>query len=91
MPQMPTLHAIVRGRVQGVGFRYFTEWEASSRGLSGWVRNLHSGEVEIAASGPREELERFLRQVTQGPPLSAVRGVEAEWTEEELSEPFHIR
>ena len=91
MRGMSAIHSVVRGRVQGVGFRYFTQGEAANLGLSGWVRNLPSGDVELVAGGPREDLETFIRHVAQGPPLSKVYGVETEWTEDELNGPFQIR
>ena len=47
-------HVMIRGRVQGVGYRYFVEREAQSRGLEGWVRNRRDGSVEAVFSGPAE-------------------------------------
>lgn len=63
---------IVGGRVQGVGFRFFVHRAAAVEGLHGWVRNLPDGSVEIRAEGEAEALERFERQVRQGPPRSRV-------------------
>ncbi|MCD6362190.1 MAG: acylphosphatase [Armatimonadetes bacterium] len=74
------LHAIVSGRVQGVGFRYFVLRRAQSLGLNGWVRNLSSGDVEFVAEGPREALEELLRAVRQGPPMSWVERVRTDWS-----------
>src|SRR4051794_12086895 len=59
---------LVTGRVQGVGFRYFTRAEAMREGLHGWVRNAADGGVEITAEGDREALDRFERAVRRGPP-----------------------
>ena len=74
------LRAVVRGRVQGVGFRQFVEWRARRLGLTGWVRNLPDGaSVEVAAEGPRTALEELLRALREGPRLSRVDAVEAEW------------
>ncbi|HEY8491055.1 MAG TPA: acylphosphatase [Dehalococcoidia bacterium] len=74
------LRAVVRGRVQGVGFRQFVEWQARRAGLVGWVRNLPDGaSVEVAAEGPRPALEDLLRALYQGPRLARVESVEAEW------------
>ena len=56
-------HAIFSGRVQGVGFRFTAQAEAQHLGLCGWVRNLHTGEVEITAEGPKEDLEDFLTRL----------------------------
>jgi len=58
---------VISGRVQGVGFRYFTETAAVRHGLHGWVRNLPDGRVEIAAEGDADALERFEQQVRHGP------------------------
>jgi len=60
-------HFFVSGRVQGVGFRYFTEDRARLEGLSGYVRNLPDGRVEIVAEGDREAVDRFERAIRRGP------------------------
>ena len=57
----------VRGRVQGVGFRWFARESARRHGLAGWVRNRDDGGVEVAASGPPEAVERFLGELRRGP------------------------
>jgi acylphosphatase len=82
---------LVRGRVQGVAFRAYTEAEARSLGLAGWVRNLADGRVEVLAEGSRETLERFLEWCREGPRHARVDGVDAEWEEARggLGE-FHI-
>ena len=63
---------LVRGRVQGVGFRYFTQAAAVHAGLSGWVRNNPDGTVEIAAAGEVDALERLEQQIRHGPPGARV-------------------
>ena len=63
---------VIGGRVQGVGFRYFTEAAAAREGLHGWVRNLPDRRVEIAAEGDADSVERFERQIRQGPPGARV-------------------
>src|SRR5712672_1040060 len=73
------LHAYVRGRVQGVGFRYFVVEEALSLGLRGYVRNTHDGGVEILAQGPRPALERLVTLLRQGPPAAHVSDVRTTW------------
>lgn len=55
--------ALVRGRVQGVGFRWWIRTEAVSLGLTGWVRNLHDGRVEVVAEGSRERCDELLRRL----------------------------
>ena len=66
----------VSGRVQGVGFRFFVLEAAEQEGLSGWVRNLPDGRVEIAAEGDREAVERFEGLVRRGPPAARVERVD---------------
>jgi acylphosphatase len=74
------LHAIVRGRVQGVNFRYTTQAEAARLGLTGWVRNLRDGSVEVLAEGPRPALDQLHTFLQRGPPAAAVSEVRAEWS-----------
>lgn len=72
-PQSPAcFYALVRGRVQGVGFRYSCYHEARRLGLSGWVRNKADGTVEVWAEGSRKKLGLFLRWLRQGPPGARV-------------------
>ena len=73
------LEAKIHGRVQGVGFRYFTQREAQKLGLSGWVRNLRSGEVEVPAEGGEDDLKSFLEALRKGPPMSWVERVDVDW------------
>ncbi|MEA3409299.1 MAG: acylphosphatase [Candidatus Eisenbacteria bacterium] len=75
------IHALVRGAVQGVGFRYFVLNAARAAGLVGFVKNLRDGSVEVVAEGPREELERFARDISEGPRRGLVRDVQLRWTE----------
>jgi acylphosphatase len=67
---------IVTGRVQGVGFRFFVNRAAAVEGLHGWVRNLPDGGVEIRAEGEHDSLERFERQVRQGPRSARVEAID---------------
>lgn len=82
---MPTLHVFVRGRVQGVFFRQSTREKASALGLSGWVRNLADGRVELQASGDKSRLEELLRWCAHGPPHAHVEDIEVSWDERERS------
>ncbi|MBM4161640.1 MAG: acylphosphatase [Ignavibacteria bacterium] len=75
------VHIVVRGMVQGVGFRYFVWRQASKLGLSGYARNLYNGDVEIEAEGDRSLLEEFIREVKVGPRLSDVRDMKIQWGE----------
>jgi acylphosphatase len=71
-------HAFVSGRVQGVGFRAFTSGrvEALSLRVTGWVRNLADGRVELVAEGLAADVARLLAEVAKGPPASRVDAVE---------------
>jgi len=73
-----SLHILVTGRVQGVGFRYFTQQTAESLGLTGWVRNLPGGEVEITAQGDEKEVKRFISRIKLGPPASLVEKIHSQ-------------
>ena len=75
------LEATVRGRVQGVGFRYFILREAAALGLHGWVANAVDGSVESVAEGPRHDLEAFLERLETGPPAAHVDRVNATWSQ----------
>ena len=66
----------IRGRVQGVGFRYFTHGVALREGLSGWVRNAPGGEVEAFVEGDLEAVERFERSISRGPTGARVEDVQ---------------
>jgi acylphosphatase len=66
----------VAGRVQGVGFRYFVEKQASKLGISGWARNLDDGRVEVYAVGSPERLSDLAAALHAGPAMSDVRSVE---------------
>lgn len=78
-PEQAALRAIVHGRVQGVGYRYFVIERARPLGLAGRVRNLPDGTVEVIASGPRETLEKFVGELRTGPSFSRVTDVEVQW------------
>jgi acylphosphatase len=67
---------IFEGRVQGVGFRYTTKDLAKGFEVRGWVKNLPEGSVELQVSGEREEVEAFLKEITQESPLAHhIRGM----------------
>jgi acylphosphatase len=63
---------VVRGRVQGVGFRAFVEDEARERRVAGWVRNRRDGSVEAVIAGSLEEVDRMTAAVRRGPPAARV-------------------
>jgi acylphosphatase len=74
------LRAIVRGQVQGVGFRMWAQRRARMLGLSGYVRNLADGSVEVVGEGSRETLEQLLAILRRGPESADVRSVERIWS-----------
>ena len=91
-PEITRLHAFVRGRVQGVGFRNFTLQSARRLGLAGWVRNRIDGSVEVVAEGPREVLEAFVSVLRRGPAMAYVTEVETSWTPPQgEAAPFRVR
>ena len=65
-------YARIEGRVQGVGFRYTCMNEGQHLGLTGWVRNTPSGDVEVWAEGTEEKLTTFLQWLRRGPPGARV-------------------
>ena len=69
------LHFLIRGRVQGVGFRWFVHREASELDLRGWVRNTEEGDVEVVAAGAPEDLSELRHSLRQGPRGSRVDNV----------------
>ena len=77
------LRAVVRGRVQAVGYRQFVLRRAHTLRLAGWVRNGDDGRsVEVEAEGPPADLERLLELLHQGPFGSRVDRVDAEWSDD---------
>ncbi len=71
--------AKVYGQVQGVGYRFFTEDRAILYGITGYVKNLPDGSVEVYAEGDRAVLEQFLNELKQGPPAARVTHLEVDW------------
>ena len=69
-------HLLIHGKVQGVYYRASAEAEALRLGLSGWVRNRFSGQVEAVASGPRDKVETFIDWAHAGPPAAEVTHIE---------------
>ena len=69
-------HMLVRGRVQGVGYRAFVEHEALKRGLEGWVRNRRDGGVEAVFSGAQEKVDAMIEACRRGPALARVDAID---------------
>lgn len=81
----------MRGRVQGVGYRYFVEQAAARTGVSGYVRNLDDGRVEVYAVGSGDQLAALAGELWKGPRWAEVRGVEEADAPEEDCRGFRIR
>jgi acylphosphatase len=77
--EMMRLHVVVRGRVQGVGFRAFVVENGLALGVTGWARNRWDGSVEVVAEGTRNNLNALLAALRRGPRMSNVTDVEQEW------------
>ena len=73
-----TVRVRIEGRVQGVGYRYWTERTAAALGLSGWVRNRRDGSVEAVFSGTPEAVAQMLDCCRSGPPSAQVTSVDVE-------------
>ena len=69
---------IVTGRVQGVSYRYFTQQQARELELTGWVKNLPGGSVEVQVAGDQMVLEQFRRRLMEGPRFASVDGIAEE-------------
>jgi acylphosphatase len=91
MTRMQRMHIVVRGRVQGIGFRWFVREAARDAGLSGWVRNRQDGAVELEAEGPAAALDAFRAVVGRGPDGAVVASIDdVAVSAEALAKPFTI-
>lgn len=82
--------ALVKGLVQGVGFRIFTRTQAQALGLSGSVENLADGRVEVVAEGHRDDLDLLLVRLKDGPAHAEVEDIEVAWSEPVGLVGFHV-
>ena len=89
---MSDLHVRVTGVVQGVGFRWFVREKARRLGLSGWVRNLPDGSVEVVASGEQGQIDLLMGELKKGPEGAVVDQIQhdSRSPEHPLSSPFGI-
>ena len=79
-------HVVIRGRVQGIGYRAWTEVTALERGVEGWVRNRHDGSVEALLGGPEDEVAAMIAQCRRGPPGARVDAIDQrEATSDEIA------
>ena len=79
----PSVYIIIKGKVQGVSFRYFTLKQAQELNIVGWVRNKPNGTVEAVAHGDKINLELFIKKLEEGSSLSRVDDVILNWEHEE--------
>lgn len=75
------LHAVIEGRVQGVGYRYFAQEQARKLGLTGWVRNRWNGTVEVTAEGRFTKVDEFARILQRGPQSAFVSEMKMDRTD----------
>ena len=73
------VHIVVEGLVQGVWYRWFAARRAEALGLTGYVRNLYDGSVEVEAEGERSLLEELIRELKVGPRSAHVSDMKIEW------------
>jgi acylphosphatase len=86
-----SVRVVISGRVQGVGYRAWTERRVSRLGLSGWVRNRSDGDVEAVFSGPAEAVDAMLAACREGPRGAAVRELEVTDEAGRAAGPFVVR
>jgi len=72
-------HVFVEGFVQGVSYRWWAQREAERLGLTGWVRNLTDGRVEIVAEGSEDQVNQLIELIKQGPRFSKVEKIDVSW------------
>ena len=84
-------HVLISGKVQGVGYRYFTTKKASQLKINGWVQNLPDGRVEAIFEGDRKTVEKMINWCHEGSPSAVVQDVSVEYLEPEGLEGFEVR
>ncbi len=89
---MVAAKVIISGHVQGVGFRYFTTDTAKRFPVSGYVRNLATGDVEVVVEGDKTAVAEFLKELKSGPRYSSISNFQIEWqTYENKYDSFNVR
>jgi acylphosphatase len=88
---MGAFRYVVKGRVQGVGYRYFVLREASALGVTGFARNLADGTVEVVAEGADDALARLEARLREGPSFSSVEAIDRGPIPPRGDSGFHIR
>lgn len=82
---------LICGRVQGVYYRRFAQQQATHLNITGWVRNIASGEVEVCAYGTEQQLTTFLERLWQGPPVAKVTTIDSKNIPYTKYEHFEVR
>jgi acylphosphatase len=88
---VPAARFVVKGRVQGVGYRYFVLRHAEEMGLAGFARNQADGSVEVVAEGSEAALKKLEALLDEGPSFAHVTAVEREAIAERGASGFHVR
>ena len=89
---MKTMHVVISGLVQGVGYRYFALQKARVLGIRGYVRNMYTGEVEIVAQADEAALDTFMQDLRIGPRSAHVASARIVWHDDaEMYNSFDIR
>jgi len=92
MSEKVRVYIIVSGQVQGVFFRDYTQKKAQSLEITGWVKNLPDGRVEVVLEGRKERINQMIDCIKAGPPLAKVTNLEIEWQKyQEEFDHFEIR
>lgn len=79
MPELVSSCILVKGRVQGIGFRFYTVRLADSLGLRGYVRNLDTGDVEIEVEGNKQIIQDFIDNLREGRMKNYIADLEVQW------------
>ena len=87
---MQTVHLVIKGKVQGVFFRASTKDKANELGINGWVKNMPDGNVEILATGNKDQLENFIEWCRRGPKQAKVSDVVVSDAEETFFNEFRV-
>lgn len=85
------VRVLISGKVQGVGYRFYTLQEARKRGITGWVRNLIDSRVEAVFCGEKTAVAAIIKWCDRGPSAAAVKEVKVEEIETEITDNFEIR
>ena len=88
---MPTIHLLVKGKVQGVFYRKWAKATADANGITGWVRNTDDGNVEITATGSEEGLQTFINLCYDGPARASVTTIQVTTITSQHFKTFEIR